>query len=55
MSSITHDIARDQFMLTDKHPSAHIDVNAPTQMFEEFYETYDVQEGDGKDPRTWIS
>ena len=24
-----------------------IDVNAPTQMFEEFYRTYDVKEGDG--------
>ena len=31
----------------DKHPSAYVDVNAPAQMFEEFYETYDVQEGDG--------
>ena len=31
----------------DKHPSAYIDVNGPAQMFEEFYETYDVQEGDG--------
>ena len=24
-----------------------IDVNVPTQMFEEFYEAYDVKEGDG--------
>lgn len=24
-----------------------VDVNGPTQMFEEFYETYDVKEGDG--------
>ena len=31
----------------DKHPSAYIDVNGPAQMFDEFYETYDVQEGDG--------
>lgn len=31
----------------DKHPSAYIDVNGPAQMFEEFYETYDVKEGDG--------
>ena len=31
----------------DKHPSAYLDVNGPAQMFEEFYETYDVQEGDG--------
>ena len=31
----------------DSHPSAYIDVNVPTQMFEEFYKTYDVKEGDG--------
>ena len=31
----------------DKHPSAYVDVNGPTQMFEKFYETYDVKEGDG--------
>ena len=31
----------------DSHPSAYIDVNCPAQMFEEFYETYDVKEGDG--------
>ena len=31
----------------DKHPSAYLDVNGPAQMFEEFYETYDVKEGDG--------
>ena len=31
----------------DKHPSAYIDVNGPAQMFEKFYEIYDVKEGDG--------
>ena len=31
----------------DSHPSAYVDVNVPTQMFEEFYKTYDVKEGDG--------
>ena len=31
----------------DKHPSAYLDVNGPAQMFEEFYETYDVKEGGG--------
>lgn len=31
----------------DKHPSAYIDVNGPAQMFEKFYETYDVKESDG--------
>ena len=31
----------------DKHPSAYVDVNGPAQMFEKFYETYDVKEGDG--------
>lgn len=31
----------------DKHPSAYVDVNGPSQMFEEFYKTYDVKEGDG--------
>ena len=31
----------------DKHPSAYVDVNVPAQMFEEFYKTYDVKEGDG--------
>ena len=31
----------------DKHPSSYIDVNGPAQMFDEFYETYDVGEGDG--------
>lgn len=31
----------------DTHPSAYLDVNGPAQMFDEFYETYDVKEGDG--------
>jgi len=31
----------------DKHPSAYIDVNGPAQLLDEFYEAYDVAEGDG--------
>ena len=31
----------------DSHPSAYLDVNGSAQQFEEFYKTYDVQEGDG--------
>lgn len=31
----------------DSHPSGYLDINGPNQMFEEFYRTYDVQEGDG--------
>ena len=31
----------------DSHPSSYLDVNGSAQQFEEFYETYDVQEGDG--------
>ncbi len=31
----------------DSHPSAYLDVNGSAQQFEEFYETYGVQEGDG--------
>lgn len=31
----------------DSHPSAYLDINGPNQMFEEFYKTYDVKEGDG--------
>jgi putative endopeptidase len=32
---------------SDAHPSAYVDVNGSFQMFEEFYETYGVKEGDG--------
>lgn len=32
---------------SDTHPLAHLRVNVNVQMFDEFYETYDVQEGDG--------
>ena len=31
----------------DSHPSGYLDVNGSSQMFEEFYQTYDVKEGDG--------
>ena len=31
----------------DSHPSSYLDTNGSAQQFEEFYETYDVQEGDG--------
>lgn len=31
----------------DTHPSAYLDANGAMQMCDEFYETYDVQEGDG--------
>ena len=31
----------------DSHPSGYLDINGPNQMFEEFYQTYDVGEGDG--------
>ena len=31
----------------DTHPSAYLDTNGAMQQFDEFYETYDVQEGDG--------
>ena len=32
---------------TDNHPLPHIRVNAILQQFEEFYETFDIKEGDG--------
>lgn len=31
----------------DTHPSAYLDANGSMQMCDEFYEIYDVQEGDG--------
>lgn len=31
----------------DTHPSAYLDINGPNQMFEVFYQTFDVKEGDG--------
>ncbi len=43
----TPEFAQQCIMGADKHPSPYIDVNGPSQMFEEFYETYDVKEGDG--------
>ena len=32
---------------TDEHPLDYLRVNAIVQQFEEFYDTYDVKEGDG--------
>ena len=31
----------------DSHPSPYLNINSSNQMFEEFYQTYDVKEGDG--------
>ena len=44
---LTPELEQQCILGADKHPSAYIDVNGPAQMFDEFYETYDVQEGDG--------
>ena len=37
----------DARVLTDVHALAYLRVNAVLQQFEEFYETYDIKEGDG--------
>lgn len=34
-------------LLTDSHPLNYLRTNVPVQQFEEFYQTYDVKEGDG--------
>ena len=33
-------------LLQDEHPRDYLRTNVPVQQFEEFYETYDVREGD---------
>ena len=36
-----------QLAKTDVHPLAYLRINVTLQQFEEFYETYDIQPGDG--------
>ena len=43
----TPELERQCILGADSHPSAYLDINGPNQMFEEFYQTFGVREGDG--------
>ena len=44
--SISTEASEISNLLTDSHPLNFLRTNVPVQQFDEFYETYDVQEGD---------